>query len=164
MELQQRINQEIKKAMQEKSELLLLVLRGINAAIKNKEIEKRTKLSKTEKDIHKLEQLSKLNDEETIEVIAAEAKKRKDAIVEFQKGNRNDLVEKEQRELEIINQYLPKQMDEEEVRKEAEKVIKEINATGPRDTGKVMASLMPKIKGRADGSLVSKVVAELLKS
>ncbi|MDP2934480.1 MAG: GatB/YqeY domain-containing protein [bacterium] len=162
MNLQQTINQEIKKAMQEKSELLLLVLRGINAAIKNREIEKRTKLSKSEKDIQKLEELSKLGEEEIIEVISGEAKKRKDSITEFKKGNRNDLVEKEEKELEILKKYLPEQMTEEQIQEEARKTIKEIGAVGPKDTGKVMSALMPKVKGKAGGSIVSKIVGELL--
>jgi uncharacterized protein YqeY len=160
--LRERINEEIKKAMQAKSELLLLVLRGINAAIKNKEIEKRTKLSKNEKDIKKLEELSKLSEEEVIEVISGEAKKRKDSIFEFKKGNRNDLVEKEEKELEILKKYLPEQMSEDQVKEEAKKVIAEIGAVGPKDTGKVMSALMPKLKGKAEGSTVSKVVGELL--
>lgn len=162
--LREKINEEIKKAMQEKSELLLLVLRGINAAIKNKEIEKRTKLSKGEKDIKKLEELSKLGEEEVIEVISGEAKKRRDSIVEFKKGNRNDLVEKEEKELEILKEYLPEQMSEDQVKEEAKRVITEIGAVGPKDTGKVMSALMPKVKGKAGGSAVSKVVGELLNS
>jgi len=161
--LQETINTEIKKAMQERNELLLLVLRGINAAIKNKEIEKRTKLSKTEKDIDKMEKLSKLSEEEIIEVISSEAKKRNDSITEFKKGNRNDLVEKEEKELEIIKKYLPEQMSEEEIIKEAKKVIAETGAAGPKDTGKVMAALMPKMKGKAGGDIVSRIVATLLK-
>jgi uncharacterized protein YqeY len=162
--LREKINEEIKKAMQEKSELLLLVLRGINAAIKNKEIEKRTKLSKNEKDIKKLEELSRLNEEEVVEVIASEAKKRRDSIVEFKKGNRNDLVEKEEKELEILKEYLPEQMSEDQVKEEAKKVIAEIGAVGPKDTGKVMSALMSRVKGKTEGSMASKVVNELLNS
>jgi uncharacterized protein YqeY len=160
--LREKINEEIKKAMQEKSELLLLVLRGINAAIKNKEIEKRTRLSKGEKNIKKLEELSKLTEEEVTEVISGEVKKRRDSIVEFKKGNRNDLVEKEEKELEILKKYLPEQMSDDQVKEEAKKVIAEIGAVGPKDTGKVMSALMPKVKGKAEGSVVSKVVGELL--
>jgi len=163
MDLRETINNEIKKAMQGKNELLLLVLRGLNAAFHNKEIEKRTKLSKTEKDIAKLEKLSKLSDEEVIEVISSEAKKRNDSIVEFKKGNRSDLVEKEEKELEILKKYLPEQMSEEQISEEAKKAIKETGAVGPKDTGKVMAALMPKVKGRAGGDVVSRIVATLLK-
>lgn len=163
MNLRETINGEIKKAMQEKSELLLLVLRGLNAAFQNKEIEKRTKLSKTEKDIKKLEESSRLSEEEVLDVIAGEAKKRRDSIVEFKKGNRNDLVEKEEKELEILKKYLPEQMSEEQIKEEAKRVISEIGAVGPKDTGKVMSALMPKVKGKSEGSTVSKVVGELLK-
>ena len=160
--LQEKINQDIKKAMQEKSELLLLVLRGINAAIHNREIEKRTKLSKIEKDIKKLEESSKLNEEEVLEVVSSEAKKRKDSIVEFGKGGRQDLVDKETKELEILKKYLPEQMSEEQIREEAKKAIEEVGAAGPKDTGKVMSVLMPKLKGKTEGGIVSKIVNELL--
>jgi len=161
--LREQINQDIKKAMQKKNELLLLVLRGLNAAFHNKEIEKRTKLSKTEKDIKKLEELSKLTEEEVLEVISSEAKKRKESIIEFEKGGRQDLVEKEKKELEILMKYLPEQMSEEQIKEKAEKAIAEAGAVGPKDTGKVMALLMPRIKGKAEGGIVSKVVGELLK-
>ena len=163
MNLKERINQDIKQAMQGKNELLLLVLRGLSAAIHNKEIEKRTKLSKQEKDIKKLEELSKLTDEEIVEAIAGEAKKRKDAIIEFEKGNRQDLVDKEQKELEFIKQYLPEQMSEEAIKEIVKKAIAETGAAGAKDTGKIMSQIMPQLKGKADGQLVSKIVGELLK-
>lgn len=163
MTLKEKINQDIKKAMVEKSELLLLVLRGINAAIHNKEIEKRTKMSKTEKDIKKLEEGSKLIEEEVLEVISSEAKKRKDSIFEFGKGGRQDLVDKETKELEILKTYLPEQMSEEQIKEEAKKVIEEIGAASSKDIGKVMSTLMPKLKGKAEGGVVSKIVGELLK-
>jgi len=161
--LKEKINQDIKQAMQSKEELFLLVLRGISAAIHNKEIEKRTKLSKTEQDIKKLEEQSKLTEEEVIEVISSEAKKRRDSIEEFTKGNRQDLVDKEIKELEIIKTYLPEQMSEDAIREIIKKAIAETNAAGPKDTGKVMSAIMPQLKGKADGNLVSKIVGELLK-
>ncbi len=147
--LQQRINEDLKKAQQEKRELELLVLRGINSALHNREIENKGK---------------ELDKEEVIEVITAEAKKRKDAIEGFKKGNRKDLVEKEQKELEILKRYLPEQMSDQEIKQEAEKVIAEVNAISPQDVGKVMGGLMPKIKGRAEGNRVRKIAAELLES
>lgn len=162
--LKEEINNDLKKVLQEKDELGALVLRGINAAIHNKEIEKRTKLSKEEKDIKKLEKESKLIEEEIVEVISSEAKKRKEAIEEFKKGGRDDLVEKEQKELEILKKYLPEQMGEEQIREEAKKVIEELGAVGPQDTGKVMGALMPKLKGKVEGGVVSKIVNELLHS
>jgi len=170
--LKQKISEEIKKALQNKDELLLLVLRGINAAIHNKEIEKRTKLCKTsvfaeapadKEKLKKLEEESKLTEDETIEVIASEAKKRKESIVEFEKGGRQDLVNKETAELEIIKKYLPEQMSEDAVKEIVKKAIEETGAVGPKDIGKVMAKIMPQVKGKADGSLVSKIVGELLK-
>jgi hypothetical protein len=170
--LQEKINSEIKQAMINKEELLLLVLRGINASIKNKQIEKRTKLVKTpafaeatadKEKAEKLEQECKLSDEEIIDVISSEAKKRKDSIFEFEKGNRPDLVEKEQKELEILKKYLPEQMSEDAVREIVQKAIEETGAVGPKDTGKIMAKIMPQVKGKADGSIVSKIVGELLK-
>lgn len=161
--LQEKINKDLKQAMRDKNELLLLVLRGINAVIHNKEIEKRTKLSKDEKDIAKLEKESKLIEEEVMQVISSEAKKRKDSIEEFKKGKRDDLVEKEEKELEILKKYLPEQMSEEQIQEEAKKVIEEVEAVGPQDIGKVMSLLMPKFKGKAEGGVVSKIVSELLK-
>ena len=172
MSLREQINNDLKKAQQEKDELMLLVLRGINAAIKNKEIEKRTKLSKEsafaeasadKEKLEKLEKESKLIEEEVVGVIMSEAKKRKDAIEEFKKGERQDLVEKEEKELEILKKYLPEQMGEEQVKEEVKKVIEEVGAVGLQDTGKVMGVLMPRLKGKAEGGVVSKVVNELLR-
>jgi len=164
MNIKEKIEQDIKKALQDKDKLRILVLRGLNAAIKNKEIEKRTKLSKQEKDVEKLEKESKLTEEEVIGVIFSEAKKRKDSIEEFKKGGRQDLAEKEEKELEILNKYLPEQMSEEQIREEAKKVIGEVGAVGSQDMGKVMSVLMSKLKGRAEGGLVGKIVNELLKN
>ena len=162
--LQEKINSELKKAFMGKEELTVSVLRMLNSAIHNKEIEKRTKLSKQEKDIEKLKESSQLTEEEVIEVISSEAKKRKDAIIEFAKGGRQDLADKETKELEILKKYLPEQMGEEQIREEAKKVIEEMNAAGLKDTGKVMSALMPKLKGKAEGGVVSKIVNELLRS
>jgi uncharacterized protein YqeY len=164
MSVIEKINEDLKKAQQEKDELEVLVLRGINAAIHNKEIEKRTKLSKEEKDIEKLKEGSKLTEEEIVEVVSSEAKKRKEAIEEFRKGDRDDLAKKEEKELEILKKYLPEQMGEEQIKEEAKKVIKEVSAIGPQDTGKVMEVLMPKLKGKAEGGMVSKIVSQLLKN
>lgn len=161
--LKEKINEDLKKAQQEKNELVVLVLRGLNAAVHNKEIEKRTKLSKEEKDIEKLKEESKLIEEEIMEVVSSEAKKRKEAIEEFKKGDRDDLAEKEEKELKILKKYLPEQMSEEQIKEEAKKVIEELGATDPQDTGKVMGALMPKLKGKAEGGLVNKIVSDLLR-
>lgn len=163
MSIKEKINSDLKEALKNKEELKISVLRGINSALKNKEIEKRTKISKEEKDTAKLEKLSLLTEEEVVEVLLSEAKKRKDAIEEFKKGNRMDLAEKEEKELKILEEYLPEQMSEEEIKEEAKRAIEEVKAIGPRDMGRVMSVLMPKLKGKADGKTVSKIVNDLLK-
>jgi uncharacterized protein YqeY len=156
MELKEKIRLNLNSALKEKRTLEVLVLRQILAAILNKEKEKRFK-AKEEKDIQ-------LTDEEVIEVISSEAKKRRESIVEFEKGKRQDLVEKEKKELEILEKYLPEQLPEEEIRKLIKEAIEKTDAKEIKDMGKVMAELMPKIKGKADGTLVSKIVKELLET
>ena len=101
-------------------------------------------------------------DEDVLQVIAKEAKQRKDSIEQFTNAKRLDLVDKEKKELEMLQTYLPAQMGEEEIKKLVIEVIKETNAKGMQDIGKVIGALMPKIKGKADGNLVSKIVRESL--
>ena len=103
-------------------------------------------------------------DEDVLAVIQKEAKQRRDSIEEFKKANRLELAEKENKELEMLQVYLPQQMGEEEIKKFVIEVIKETGASSIGDIGKVMGALMPKVKGKADGGLVSKIVKELLAS
>ena len=162
MELKGKIKQELNKAVKEKKELEATTLRMVCAAFLNKEKEKRAKLAKQELKEEELIEKSQLTDEESLEIVVSEAKKRKEAILEFEKGGRKELADKEKKELEILKKYLPEQMPEEDIRKLAQEAVTKTNASEPKDMGKVMAELMPQIKGRADGSLVSKVVKELL--
>lgn len=162
MSLKEKIQADLKSSLQERDELKVSVLRMLRAAIFNREKEKRAKLSKTE-EIEKLDELSQLTDEETIEVISSENKKRKDSIEQYEKGNRQDLADQEKKELEILNNYLPEQMSNEEIRKMVKEKIEELSASQPQDTGRVMGALMPQLKGKADGSLVNKIVQEELK-
>lgn len=181
MTLKEKIKNDLNNALKERKEIELATLRMLNAAIVNKEKEKRNKISKEEKELteEKLIKKSQLIDEEIIEVISSEVKKRKEAIIEFKKGGRKDLADKEKKEMEVLVEYLPEQMPEEEVKKLVKEAIDKINAkeikdirTSPsartlnasRILGKVMAELMPKIKGKADASLVSKIVKESLGS
>ncbi len=159
-----KIQEDLMEAVKKREELEPLVLRQVSAAILNKEKEKRYKISKEKPELkgEELEKESQLIDEEVIDVIFSEVKKRKEAILEFTKGKREDLVNKEKKELEILEKYLPEQLSEEEIKKLAKEAIERVRATEPKDTGKVMAELMPKIKGKAEGSLVGKVVKELL--
>jgi len=159
-----KIQEDLIEAVKKKAELESLVLRQLLAAILNKEKEKRYKISKEKEELAEKElgKESQLTDEEVVEVISSEAKKRKESILEFEKGKREDLVEKEKKELGILKRYLPAQLSEQEIQKLAKEVIEKVEAKEPKDMGKVMAELMPKIKGRAEGSLVSKIVKELL--
>ena len=164
MTLKERIQNDLMEALKTKRELAASTLRMLNAAILNKEKEKRYKIAKAEPELTEKELIKKsqLIDEEVIDVISSEAKKRKEAILEFEKGGREDLVKKEKKEMEILEKYLPEQLSEEEIRKLIKETIKKVGAKEQKDIGKVMAELMPKLKGKADGSLVSKIVKELL--
>lgn len=179
MEFRQKIQEDLKTALKEKKELELSVLRLLNAAIINKEKEKRYKKTrptfpsenlggqgkeKPEMSEEELEKESRLVDEEVIDVISSEVKKRKEAILGFEKGKRPELVKKEKKEIEILQMYLPEQLSEEEIKKLARQAIEKVGAKEIKDMGKVMSELTPKVKGRADGSLASKMVKELLVS
>jgi len=162
--LKERIKQDLKKAQKERREIEVLTLRMILASIINKEKEKRYKIAKEKPELTEqdLEKESQLAEEEIIDVLFSEAKKRKESILEFEKGERQDLAEKEKTELEILKKYLPEQASEEEIRNEAQKVIKELSASEIKDMGRVMGQLMPKLKGKAQGDVVSKIVKEIL--
>lgn len=149
MTLREKIPEDLKNALRNKNELELSVLRMLQAAIRNKEIEiKRGK--------------EFLTDEEVIEVISGEVKRRKEAVSEYTKANRQELADKEKAEVDILMRYMPKQMGEEEIRLETRNVIDEVNALSLKDIGVVMKNIMPRLKGRADGSLVNKIVREEL--
>ena len=162
MNLKEHINQDLIEAIRGKEKEKTLVLRTLNAAIKNAEIVKRSKLSKTTSELEKLGALSVLTDEEVVGVIASQIKQRRDSVAEFEKGNRPDLVAKEKNEIEILFHYMPEQMSEEEVRKLVASAIAKTGAGNPKDMGKVMGALMKDVKGKADGTLVSKIVKEML--
>ena len=102
-------------------------------------------------------------DEDVLSVIHTDAKKHRDSIEQFTAGNRQDLVEKEQKELDILQSFLPEQMGEDEIKKLVEEAIFQTGASSLQDMGKVMGALMPKIKGKADGNIVSRIVREKLK-
>ncbi len=164
MFLKEKFQEDLKNSLKEKNEIVVSVLRMFLAAVSNKETEKRTKIWKQKPDLkpEELEKESQLTNEELIEVVSSEIKKRKEAISEFEKGKREDLVKKEKAEMEILQKYLPEQLSEEEIEKLVKEAVDKIGAKEIKDTGKVMAELMPKVKGKADGGLVSKIVKELL--
>ncbi len=163
-EVKQKIQTDLTKAVKEGDEIGRSTLRMLLAAILNKEKEKRYEASKEKPELSEKELVKKANltDEEIIEVISSEVKKRKEAIEGFEKGKREDLIKKEKAELEVLQAYLPEQLSEEEIRKLIKEVIEKVGVEGMKDFGKVMAEIMPKVKGKADGNLVSKIVKELL--
>ncbi|OHA71164.1 MAG: hypothetical protein A3H01_02180 [Candidatus Wildermuthbacteria bacterium RIFCSPLOWO2_12_FULL_40_9] len=158
----EKIKNDLTSLMKSKQELDVLVLRQILAAVLNKEKEKRYKLSKDGVDGEKLKKESQLSEEEILAVVVSEAKKRKEAIVEFEKGARDDLVKKEKAELVILEKYLPSQLSKEEIISIAKEIMQKLNVQTAKDIGKVMSELMPKLRGRADGMTVSNIVRELL--
>jgi len=162
MSLKKELQDNLRSALKDKKEIETTTLRMLNAAILNKEKEKRAKLAKEGTDEKELVEKSQLADEEIVEVISSEVKKRKEAASEFDKGDRKNLADKEREEMEILKRYLPEQLSEEEVKELAKKVIEKVEAEEMRDIGRVMAELMPQLKGKADGSLVSRIVKELL--
>lgn len=104
----------------------------------------------------------KLEDEQVIEILAREIKQRKEAMLEFEKGNRQDLVDKSKAEIEILLNYLPQQLEENEILEIVKQAAIEVGASNPKDMGKVIAKVRPQTVGRADGKLVSSIVKEYL--
>ena len=146
MNLQDRLMDDLKESMRKRDEMRCSVIRMVRAAIKNAEIEKQ----------------ATLEDPDVLGVIAKDVKRHQESISEFKKGNRQDLVDREEAELKVLLEYLPEQMSREEVVEEARRVIAEVEAQGAKDKGKVMSRIMPELRGKADGHLVNEVVSELL--
>lgn len=147
MGLKEQIPEDLKNALRNKNALELSVLRMLQSALKNKEIDKRKE---------------ELTDEDVIGVVGAEIKKRRDAAREFEKVNRPDAAEQEKAEIEILMKYMPEQMGEDEIRAAVKNAVQETQAESMKDIGKVMKVLMPQVKGKADGSVVNKIVKEEL--
>lgn len=146
-----KLQQELTTSMLARNELKTSVLRMLISAINYYEIQKGgAGYSASEEDI--------------ISVIGSQAKQRRDSIEEYNKANRPELADKEQKELEILQTYMPAQMSEDEVKKLVSETVSQTGASTIQDMGKVMGALMPKIKGKADGNLVSNLVKQALTS
>jgi len=158
------IQSSVTEALKSGDQMVSGTLRMLLASIITKEKEKRYKISKEKPEATEevLLKESALTDEQILEVISSEIKKRKDAIVLYEKGNRPELAEKEKKEIEVLKKYLPEQLPEAELRKLIEESISKTGAKEMKDMGKVMADLTPKVKGKADNSEISKIVKELL--
>ena len=148
MTLRDRLTEDMKQAMKDKEagKLKLSVIRMVRSAAKNVEIDRR----------------KELDDNELLDVVAKEVKMRRDSLDEFRKAGRPELLAVLEQEIAILMEYLPEQMSEAEVRALVTQAVADAQAASAKDTGKVMALLMPKVKGRADGKLVNSIVKELL--
>lgn len=160
--LKEKIQLDMKEAMKSGNAVKRMVLSLLQSAVKNKELEKRAKFSKIGSEANKLEELSRMSDEEVMDVILSEAKKRKESIESYKKAGRDELAKKEKDELAILMEYLPEPMSEDEIKSEVKKAIEETGAKDIKEMGKVLGVLMPKVKGRADGQTVSRIVKDEL--
>lgn len=148
MNLVQELDKEIIEAMKAKDSGRLATLRGVKGAIKLQSID------------HKKE----INDELLIDVVSKEIKTRNESIKEFEKGNRQDLIDKTKEEIDILSKYLPEQLSEDEIITIINQVFEEVKPSGIKDMGKVMGKVTPLVKGKADMGLVSSLIKEKLNS
>ena len=146
MGLKDRLVEEMKEAAKSGDKLKLSIIRMALAAIKNKEKELRREP----------------DDQEVMKLLASMIKQGKEAREQFSKGGREDLAEKEAREVEILQSFLPPPLSPEELEEEVRKVIEEVGAKGPQDLGRVMKVIMPRIAGRAEGRLFNELVRKKL--
>ena len=146
MTLSERINNDLKEAMKSKDSFRLSVIRMVKGAMQ----------------LAKPNPREELTDDDVITVISKQIKMRNDSIKEFEAAGRSDLVEQNKKEIEILNTYMPKQLSEEELTEIIDKVFEEVKPTSQKDMGLIMKSLSPLVKGKADMSLVNKIVKEKL--
>ena len=140
------------------------ILKDLVLAMKNKDKETLSVLRMV-KGAMQLEEINKkheLDDEEVISVIAKQIKTRKESIVEFEKANRGELIEQTQKEIDILNKYMPRQMSEEEINTVIDEIFNKVQPTSVKDMGKVMKEIAPLVKGKADMSLVNKLIKDRL--
>ena len=147
MSLLEQLNENMKQAMRAKDKERLSVIRMVKASLQNEAI----KLG-----------VETLSEEDEITVLSRELKQRRDSMKEFEADNRIDLAEKLASEIEMLQPYLPAQLSETEVEQLVQETIKQVGATSKKDFGKVMQQLMPKVKGKADGSVVQQLVQKHL--
>ena len=148
MVLRERLEDDIRQSMRQRDQARLDALRFLKFAVQAVEKERG----------------EALDDQSMIEVVARQANDRRESIRAFESGDRVDLAAKESADLAVLEQYLPPQLDQDEILKLVEAVIAEVGAVGPRDKGKVMGRLMPQVRGKADGTVVNVIVTEILDS
>jgi len=147
MSLKDKLMEDLKVSMRSGDKIKKNVITMIRAAIKQKEVDERIEL----------------DDEAIIDIISKQVKQKKDAIEDFKKGQRQDLVELTENEINILLSYLPQQLTESELEEIVKLTIEELGVDSVKDIGKVMSNVMPKVKGRADGSMVNNIVRRFLK-
>jgi len=148
--LKEKLQEDIKDAMRARDEIRLRTVRSLRAALLEQEIELRTGGSAT------------LTDEQELAVVLKQAKQRRDAAEQYRSAGRDDLVRREEDELQVIEEYLPRQMSDEELGALIREVVKAVGADSMRDMGKVMGAAMPRVKGLADGKRVQAAVRAVL--
>ncbi len=148
MTMKSRLDEDLKQAMRARDPVRRDVIRYLRSEIRNQEI-------RLQKD---------LEDQDVVQVLSRQAQQRRDSIQAFRDADRQDLVDKEEAELVLILEYLPRQMDRDEIEKLVSQVVAEVGASGPRDMGKVMSRIMPEVRGRAEGREVSAIVTETLRN
>ena len=146
MSLKEKLLSNMKEAMKSKDSVKLGTVRGVISAVKNQEIDLKKELS----------------EEEILTIVSREVKKRKEAAVLYEKGNRPELQDKEIQEMKILQTYLPEQVSEKDLRRRIQEVIAETGAEGMKDFGKIMKTLVPEFKGKADNSLIKELTNEYL--
>ncbi|MFD2618265.1 GatB/YqeY domain-containing protein [Terrilactibacillus laevilacticus] len=146
MSLLDRLNQDLKQAMRDRDKVKLSVIRMIKTSITNESIKHGKELS----------------DDDVLTVLSRELKQRKDSLQEFENAGRQDLIEGVQKEIEVVNLYMPEQLSKDDLQSIIDETISEVGAVSKSDMGKVMSALMPKVKGKADGKLVSSLVQSRL--
>ena len=147
MSLKEKLMEDLKASMRNKDTVKKNTITMVRAAIKQIEVDER----------------AEIDDERILEIISKQLKERNNAIEDFKKGERQDLVDITKKEIEILLDYLPEQLTDEELEKIVAETIDELDAKSIKDIGLVMKSVMPKVKGRADGNAVNKIVRNILK-
>lgn len=142
-----RLNEDMKQAMREKNKEKLNVIRMIKASLQNE-------LISTGEEV--------LSEDSELSILSRELKQRKDSLQEFKSAGRDDLVEKVEYEIALVQNYMPQQLSHDELEQIVKQTIGEVNATSTKDIGKVMSAIMPKVKGKAEGSLINKIVQNYL--
>ena len=152
MTIKKRLEDDLKEAMKARDELRLNCLRMLKSKILEKEVSLRAKEGKD----------YQLSDEEVIQVASSYAKQRRDSIESYRQGGREDLAAKEEKELAVVEDYLPQQLSRDEIVEIVSGAVEESGASSAKDMGAVMRIVMPRVKGQADGKLVNQIVRELL--